>query len=66
MSDNGYRCGHAACECTVLDSGAFCSDHCEAAAEAGEGTPCRCGHEVCEHRQARAEQASRPGHAGPT
>jgi len=64
MSDNGYRCGHPACECTVMDGSAWCSEHCEKSA--GEPGPCGCGHEVCEHRQARAEQASDAGYAGPT
>jgi hypothetical protein len=66
MSDNGYRCGHAPCECTVMDSSAYCSEACEKAAGSNEAGMCPCGHEACEHRKARGEQASAPGYAGPT
>ncbi|MGE7136632.1 hypothetical protein ACQKIE_03285 [Luteibacter sp. NPDC031894] len=66
MSDNGYRCGHAPCECTVMDSSAYCCEHCEKAAGEGMEGPCGCGHEACEHRQKREAQASDPGYAGPT
>lgn len=66
MTDNGYRCGHAACECTVMDSGAYCSGHCEKAAETDGHGPCECGHEVCEHRKAREARARDPSYAGPT
>lgn len=48
MSDNGYRCGHAACQCTVPGGGQYCSDHCREAAASGQSTgACGCGHEVC-------------------
>ena len=66
MSDNGYRCGHAPCECTALQGSSYCSDTCEAAALGGHGSSCECGHEVCEHRQARGRQASDPDYVGPT
>jgi hypothetical protein len=66
MSDNGYRCGHDMCECTVIDSGMYCSQHCEQAANGKSGDHCQCGHEACEHRQLREAQASQPGYAGPT
>lgn len=66
MSDNGYRCGHASCECSVVESGGnFCSEHCAAAAESGDTGPCNCGHEACEHRKRRNAQASDPTYAGP-
>jgi hypothetical protein len=67
MSDNGYRCGHASCACTVAQDGSnYCSDHCEAAAESGDTGRCNCGHEACEHRQERTDASSDPGYAGPT
>jgi len=50
MSDNGYRCGHAPCQCTTVPGGdQYCSDHCREAAASGpvEAGPCGCGHEVC-------------------
>ncbi|MEI7037732.1 hypothetical protein [Fulvimonas yonginensis] len=49
MSDNGYRCGHAPCQCTVPGGGQYCSEHCREAAASGrsEGAPCGCGHAVC-------------------
>jgi hypothetical protein len=49
MSDNGYRCGHAPCQCTVPGGGQYCSDHRRQAASGGsEGGPCGCGHAVCQ------------------
>jgi hypothetical protein len=54
------------CECTVIDSGMYCSQHCEQAANGKSGDHCQCGHEACEHRQLREAQASQPGYAGPT
>lgn len=50
MSDNGYRCGHAACECTVPTGGGFCSTWCEEHASSSDGRRCECGHEACEYR----------------
>ena len=50
MSDNGYRCGHAPCQCTTApDGGQYCSDYCREAATSGhsEAGPCGCGHAVC-------------------
>lgn len=49
MSDNGYRCGHAPCQCTVPGGGQYCSETCERAAAAGptEGGRCDCGHAAC-------------------
>ncbi|MBP1475260.1 hypothetical protein J7I44_13180 [Frateuria sp. MAH-13] len=51
MSDDGYRCGHAPCQCTTKPGGdQYCSDHCREAATSGraEAGPCDCGHAVCQ------------------
>ena len=58
MSDNGYRCGHAACQCTTMPEGAtYCSDYCRDAAARASPEPlnadarlhrCGCGHALCE------------------
>ncbi|HET6807056.1 MAG TPA: hypothetical protein VFH59_16595 [Frateuria sp.] len=50
MSDNGYRCGHAACQCTTApDGGQYCSDYCRETAGSGHAEPgrCGCGHAAC-------------------
>jgi hypothetical protein len=62
MSDNGYRCGHAACQCTTLPEGSqYCSDYCRDAATRSPPSsgvtamvdqPCGCGHAVCESNPA--------------
>jgi hypothetical protein len=50
MSDNGNRCGNAACRCTTLpDGGQYCCEHCREAAATGsdEVALCGCGHADC-------------------
>lgn len=57
MTDQGYRCGHAACVCSVPSGEQYCSSHCADAATRADPTPhaCDCGHEVCRYSQHSAQ-----------
>ena len=60
MAENGFKCSHQPCKCTVPSEGEFCGDHCRKAAggQAPE-TLCGCGHPACgTSPQARPEEQS--------
>lgn len=60
MAENGFKCGHAPCKCTVSSEGDYCGDHCrKAAANHVPETLCGCGHPPCgTSPQARPEEQS--------
>lgn len=60
MAQQGFKCGHQPCKCTVSAQVEFCSEHCRKAAGSQlQETLCGCGHPACgTSPQARPEEQS--------
>jgi hypothetical protein len=46
MANEGKKCAHPACNCTVQGNNKYCSSYCEAASDMPD-MACNCGHAGC-------------------
>jgi hypothetical protein len=61
MTDNA-KCQNTACDCPVVDEGAFCSEYCRNTADTqeSEGPVCDCEHSSCRVGDMPLNKSQRP------